>query len=150
MQKMRQGDWFQTSFYFLNMLNMKRNNWSAAYFQYISIVLNLRFNKHKLYKTLDYWSRDILSFNFPEKGLGLVSPPYFVYYFSRKMFFMLYSINWPNFIVWLALLLEILGNICITIVCQKDCDVIKFEINLSFLTSCFVTWPTIQDKNLNI
>ena len=26
-------------------------------------------------------------FNFPEKGLGLVSPPHVVYDFSRKMFF---------------------------------------------------------------
>ena len=28
---------------------------------------------------------------------------------------MLYSINWPNFIVWLPLLLEILGNMCIVL-----------------------------------
>ena len=28
----------------------------------------------------------MLKFNFPEKGLGLVSPPYFVYDFLRKMF----------------------------------------------------------------
>ena len=34
-----------------------------------------------------------------------------------KMFFKLYSINWPSFIVWLPLLLEILGNMCIAIVC---------------------------------
>ena len=46
---------------------------------------------------------------------------------------MLHSNNWPNFIVWLLLLLEILSNIFITIVCQPGCDVIKFEINLIFL-----------------
>ena len=34
----------------------------------------------------------MLNFNFPEKGLGLVSPPYFLYGFSRKMVFMFYSI----------------------------------------------------------
>ena len=34
----------------------------------------------------------MLNFNFPEKGLGLVSPPHFMYDFSR-MFLMLYSIN---------------------------------------------------------
>ena len=90
---------------------------SAAYFQYISIALNLPYNKNKVYKTLDYWFRDMLDFNFSEKGLGLVSPPHFVYDFSRKTFFMLHSVNEPNFIVWLSLLLEILGNICITIVC---------------------------------
>ena len=31
---------------------------------------------------------------------------------------MLHSINWLNFIVWLSLLLELLGNMCITIVSQ--------------------------------
>ena len=28
-------------------------------------------NKSKLYKTLDYWSRDIIKFDFSEKGLFL-------------------------------------------------------------------------------
>ena len=67
---------------------------------------------YKLYKTSDYWSRDMhnLNFIFSEKSLGLVSSPHSVCDFSRKMFLMLYSINWPNFIVWLPLLLEILGN----------------------------------------
>ena len=35
----------------------------------------------------------MLNFNFSEKGLGLVSPPDFVYDCSRKMFPMLDSIN---------------------------------------------------------
>ena len=82
------------------------------------MALNLGYDKNKLYKTLDYRSRDMLNFNFPEKGLGLGSPPHFLYDFSRKMFLMLYSSNWQNFIVCLALLLEILGgNMYITIVC---------------------------------
>ena len=59
----------------------------------------------------------MLNFNFPQKGQGLVSPLHFVNDFSRKMFLLLYSINRPNFIVWLPLLLEILGNMCVTIVC---------------------------------
>ena len=63
-------------------------------------------NKSKLYKTLDYWFRAVLKFSFPEKGLGLVFPPHFVYDFSRIMFLMLYSINWTNFIVRLPLFLE--------------------------------------------
>ena len=47
-----------------------------------------------------------------------------------KTFFMLHSINWPNFIFWLPLL-EILGNMCIVIFeCPVD-DVINFEIKLS-------------------
>ena len=35
---------------------------------------------------------------------------------ETKMFLKLHSINWPNFIVWLPLLLEILGKMCFTIV----------------------------------
>ena len=42
-----------------------------------------------------------------------VSLIYFVHNFSRKIFIMLYSINSPNFIVWLSLLIEILLNKCI-------------------------------------
>ena len=74
-------------------------------------------SKNKLYKTFCYWSRNILNFNFSEKGLGVVSPPHFVFVCSRKMFLMLCSVNWPNFIVWLPLPLEILGSMCVTIIC---------------------------------
>ena len=47
----------------------------------------------------------------------LVSLPHFMRYFRSKIFFLLYSINWPNFIVWLPLTREILGNMCIVIIC---------------------------------
>ena len=40
-------------------------------------------------QTIDYWSSNMLSFDFLEKGLRIVSPPYFVYGFLRKMFPML-------------------------------------------------------------
>ena len=59
----------------------------------------------------------MLNLDFFDKGQGIVSPAHFVYDFSTKMFLILYSINRPNFIVWLPLLLEILGNMCIAIVC---------------------------------
>ena len=59
----------------------------------------------------------MLNFDFLDKGLGIVSPAHFMYDFSTKMFLMLYSINWQNFIPWLPLLIEILGNMCIAIVC---------------------------------
>ena len=83
----------------------------------------------------------MLNFNFSEKGLGLVSPPHFVYDFSRKMFLMLHFINWPNFIVCFPFLLEILDNICIKIVSKPGCDVINFEINLIFhiKSFCYMT-----------
>ena len=79
-----------------------------AWFQYISIVLNLAYNEAKLYKTLHSWSRYMLNFDFLEKGLEIDSPPHFVYDFKREMCLILYSINWPNFIASLPLLDEIL------------------------------------------
>ena len=114
-----------------------KSKWSAAWFHYISIALKLAYNRNKLFKTLYYWSRDMLNFDFLDKGLGIVSPAHFVYDFSTKMFLMLYSINWPNFIVWLLLLLEILGNMCIALVCYPGCDVMDFEFNLIFLIEPF-------------
>ena len=63
-------------------------------------------NKNKLYETSNYLFRDILNFDFLEKGLGIVPLPYFENDFSRKMVLMLYSSNWPNFIIWFPLLLE--------------------------------------------
>ena len=48
------------------------------------------------------------------------------------MFLILYSINWPNFIPWLPLVLEILGSMCIAVAFYPGCDVMDFEINLNF------------------
>ena len=59
----------------------------------------------------------MLNFDFVDEGLGIVSAAHFVYDFSTKIFFKLYSINLPNFIAWLPLLLEILDNMCIAMVC---------------------------------
>ena len=76
----------------------------------------------------------MLNFDILEEGQEIVSSPQFVYDISRKLFLMLYFINWQNFIV---LLLEILGNMCIAIVCFPGCDIINFEINLTFLNKPF-------------
>ena len=75
----------------------------------------------------------MLKFDFLEKFLGLVSPPHFVYVFSRKFIIMLYSINWSNFIVWLCFPLQIWRNMSIETVCNSGCDFINFENNLIFL-----------------
>ena len=79
----------------------------------------------------------MLNFDFLVKGLGIISPTYFVYDFTTKMFLVLYSINGPNFIAQLPLLFEILGNMCIKIVCYPGCDVMDFEANLIFLIEPF-------------
>ena len=63
-----------------------------------------------------------------------VNPSFWLYDFSRKIFlFMIHSINWLNFIAWFILPLEILGNMCIVNILLPFCDVINFEISLSFL-----------------
>ena len=51
----------------------------------------------------------MLNFDILDKGL--------VYDFATKMLLMLHSNNWPIFVAWLPLLLEILRNMCIAIVC---------------------------------
>ena len=62
---------------------------------------------------------------------------------------MLRSINWPNFIVFLPLLLEILGDIGIVIICCPVCDVINFENSNGFLIKPFF-FLTKKSKKLNI
>ena len=52
-----------------------------------------------------------------KRGLSLGSLPHFQHNVWRKIFLLLYSINWPSFTLRLALLREILGNMCIAIVC---------------------------------
>ena len=88
----------------------------------------------------------MLNFDFLEKGLGILSLPRFLYEFLRKMFLMLYSINWPIFIAWLPLLLEILVNMYIAIVCLPVWDVIDFEINLIFLQAVFLHEQNVKTK----
>ena len=65
-------------------------------------------------------------------------------------YFTSYSINWPNFIVWLPLNRKILDDICIVIV-ESGFNVVNFKINLVFLIKLFFcTSLKSQDKNFNI
>ena len=61
---------------------------------------------------------------------------------------MLYSINWPNVIVWLSLLVVILDKICILVIDCPACDVINFDMNLSFLTK--VAMISKDDKGIQL
>ena len=92
----------------------------------------------------------MFNFDFLVKGLEIVSPPHFMYDFSRKMFLMLYSIDWPNLISWLSLLLEILINMCIAIVSSPVVTSWTLKVNRSCRSSRFSIWQESQDKNLNI
>ena len=121
---------FRPLFVFLESFILEKSKLSASWFHYISIALKVAYNRNN-------WSRDMLNFDFLNKSLGIDSPPHFVYDFPTKMFLMLYSINWPNFIPWLPLLLEILDIMCIAIVCSPGCDVMDFEIKFIFLIESF-------------
>ena len=70
--------------------------------------------------------------------------------FKKKFFFHFYSIDCLNFIVWLPLFVEILGNMCIVIIYCPVCDVINCEVNLCFLSNCFPKWPKSRGKIVNI
>ena len=75
----------------------------------------------------------------------LVSLPHFRQDFWRKKFLTLYFIDWPNFIAWLPLALEMLVNKCSVIICLPVCEVIIFKINLK-LSSPFPAWPKSKGK----
>ena len=66
-----------------------------------------KYIKNKVQATCFYFIQSIC--------LEVVSLSHFWHDFWRKIFLMLNSINWPNFIIWLSLLLKILGNMCIVI-----------------------------------
>ena len=52
-------------------------------------------------------SAHIKPFEETKRGLELVSQRHFRHNFRRKIFLLIYCINWPDFIVWLPLLCEI-------------------------------------------
>ena len=88
-----------------------------------------------------------------KESLELVSLPHFLYKFWKIIFCKLCSINWFNFITWLSLLLQKLGNICIVIICCPDCDAMYFEITLNLLIQPFfyiIKKSTQKYKYLNI
>ena len=90
-------------------------------------AFNLTYNKNKLNKTFGYYLW------FFRKGSANSFFITFKKNLSRKIFFILYSFNRPNFMFWLPLLLEILGNMLFPLFV----DVIKLEINLILLIKPF-------------
>ena len=73
-------------------------------------------------QTIDYWSSNMLSFDFLEKGLRIVSPPHFVYGFLRKCFLcytlLTVQISLPDYVYFFASCFTFtLVNMGIAIVC---------------------------------
>ena len=52
----------------------------------------MTYNKNKLSDTLASWSRDLINFRFPEKGVGLIFAPNFVYKFFEEKCFSNYNL----------------------------------------------------------
>ena len=52
-----------------------------------------------------------------KRVLKLLSMAHFLHDSWRRRILTLHSIKWPNFVVWLPLILGILGNVCIAIAC---------------------------------
>ena len=89
-----------------------------------------------------------ICFFLKKRGLELVSLPYFLHGLWWKIFLLLYSINWSNFIVWLPLICEMFSSMCFAIVCCPGCDVINFKINLVFLIELFFYMTKKSRQNL--
>ena len=77
----------------------------------------------------------MFNFDFLEKGLGIVSLQDFLNDFFKKIF--LHYILLTDQISLSDCLLEILGSMCIAIICFPSCDIINFEINHIFLIRLF-------------
>ena len=122
---------------FLKKLYMRWGQVVCSLVSNILVVVNFVNSKSKLYKTLDYWSRNMLNFDFSEMGLGMFSPEK-----CFSCYILLTEFHWL-----------ITFTSYIAIVCFPGCDVINFEIKLKFWIfeiSCFSTWPKIQGKYFNI
>ena len=92
-------------------------------------------------------------FSKTRRGLDFVSLHHdflflFCMTFDRKYFYCF--VNWPNFIIWLPLLLAIMGNMCIVIIRDPVCNVINFQIKLGFLIKPFSHMIKKSQKKLNI
>ena len=94
--------------------------------QYSNVLYSLFLLHTKLRAIEIYWSKAADHFPLPhlklfktkktKNSLELVSLHYFLHNFWRKIFFLIYFINWSAFIVRLSLLHEILGEMSIAIV----------------------------------
>ena len=74
-----------------------------------------RIYKHFTWKTKYKSGGETIPRPFLEKSNWALSLDQFSRRFFKKNIFLLYSKDWPNFIVWLSLLREILGKMCIAI-----------------------------------
>ena len=70
--------------------------------------------------------------------------PFSVWFLNKNICLVIFDITWPNFIVWLPLLREILSSMPIVIACYPRCDVINFEVNFIIKPFFDITKGKIQ------
>ena len=126
---------------------LDKSKWPTAWFHYISINPQISINRNKLFETYNIDPEICSILFFLDNGLGINSSTRFVYGFSTKIFLILYSINWSNFIVSWPLLLELLGYMCLLTrfwrhKCQNEHDLSNQAI--------FMHGQESQDRSLKI
>ena len=81
-----------------------------------------------------------------KRCLELVCLAHFPHDFWRKIFFLLFSITWPNLIAWLLLLCKILGSMCIVIVCWTESGQKFWNKPCLSNRATFSIWPKVNTK----
>ena len=92
----------------------------------------------------------MLNFDFSEKGLGLVPPPHLFQGYSRKMFLVLHSFNWPISLSDCLYFLRYWSKCVLQLFVYRIVKLYNLKLTLSFSWSCFDIWPKSQEKNVNI
>ena len=91
---------------------------------------------------------EICSILILKKGLGVVSPPHFPYDFQEK-YFSSYDLLTKQILLSDCLyFIEIFRKTCAAIFRYQFCDVINFEIYLSFLTKPFSSMSKSSEQKL--
>ena len=109
---------------------------------------NLAYNKNKLYKTLDYWSIYAQFWCFNKESENSFSTTFCVWISKQNVSHCL--IVFTSWDIGYYKYCNCLFSLSIATVYFPDCDAINFEINHIFLIKPLLTWPKIQDKNLNV
>ena len=136
----RNWDW-ETSSRLLFVVSFKKLHIRSK--QVVSILNLLLFGRPPLrhaIKNLQHFRLLIQRYDqfcFFIKGSGTSFPTTFCVRIFKNFFSMLHFFSWTNFTVWLSLFLEITDNMCTVIIWFPVCEVINFEINLSYESSRF-------------
>ena len=91
---------------------------------------------------------EICSILILKKGLGVVSPPHFPYDFQEKYFSSYILLTTQIFLSDCLYFIEIFRKTCAAIFRYQFCDVINFEIYLSFLTKPFSSMSKSSEQKL--